>query len=163
MAQRLWPGARPSTRPGDNVRIIEVNLSRGSLGTVDQTIFVHTNIKGYDKIRVPVTGQVVPPVTAAPSLLAFGELAADDHAERTLLLKSATSEPFRVIAVTPKVAGFDWTADPSDDATRVRLRFTATGRAARGLSGANAVVKIESAGRSFDLGIPVFAAQKPKP
>jgi hypothetical protein len=163
---QVWPRSHGTVQLGKGCRILEVTASPSSesLGDVKGQITIATNIGRFEKITVPVKGRVVNPVAAVPSLLSFGEVNPAEALERSLALVSLVNKPFRVVALTPKPAGLEWkVAQTADNGSRAQMCFSTTGAVAQTLSGSTLNVTVESDGKQFDVGIPVFAGKKPRP
>lgn len=60
-------------------------------------IWVETNLIGVTQVRVPLTVEVLSPLTVSPSAVAFGEVKAGMEAERRVIVRGAS--PFKVLSV----------------------------------------------------------------
>jgi hypothetical protein len=157
LAERVSLGAVMPPLVG--TRIIELGFPADKLGPFTDEVVLETNVESYGKIRVPVSGRVVPPVAASPSLLNFGEVAPDDSVKLSLLLRHHARQPFRVIGLPSPTPGIAWASEAVDEG--VTLRLTARGAAALSLSGQDLSVEVEVGGPRFTIEVPVFAARKP--
>lgn len=159
LARRVSLGAAMSLPRG--TRVVEVCFKADGTGPVSDEVVIETNIERFGKLRVPVVGRVVPPVTAAPSLVSFGEPAPEATVTRSLLLAHCQGKPFRVLSVTPIASGLVWNTAPADGGTELRL--SATGATALGLTGKALSVVVEAGGARFTLEVPVYAFRKAGP
>ncbi len=79
------------------------------IGKIEDKIYVHTNIKDFEKITVPVIAQVVPQVVLSPEILFLGDVRLGESLERKLMAWSPDGVPFRITRVDTADTGLQST------------------------------------------------------
>jgi len=158
-AKLFWPEARPHITPGASGHVVVVTLrpTAGQIGEVRAEIVIETNLEGFERVVVPVSGRVVPPVRVYPSVLSFGEIGSDDEVERTVMALSSVSRPFRVAGTLPVHDGLRVSVGDSDDHGELAVHFTATGVAALALADEEFALVVEMTDTGERFSVPLRA------
>jgi hypothetical protein len=153
---RNWPRSREQIRLGGNLRLLKVELTppANETGELGGEIAVVTNIPSFERLSIPVTVRVVPPVAAMPSMLSFGEVSAKAETTRAITLVSLLDQPIKVLDVAPRVSGLRWSL-VAGRGGELQLEFTAAADAVRKLSGSSLQVRLEAGARQAAVQLPV--------
>lgn len=113
---RKWlrrAGSDLRTTPG--VWCVELTIPARGAGVepIEGTVRIATNIKGFERMLIPIAGRVVPPVRLYPSVLSFGPDAGVDRSRKIVTAVSLVSEPFRIVS-----------AESSDSSIQCRFNQT---------------------------------------
>lgn len=128
-------------------------------GAVEGTVVVHTNVPRFERISIRVTGRIVPPVKALPSILTFGEVHRDEHVKVALSLLSVSGEPFRLLDIGPNHPDLHCNFIKDKPGIQNDIHFSTTGALAIKLSGTILKLRVEmvSSGKKIEIPLPVYA------
>lgn len=158
--EEIWPRSHGRVRFPKPPAVIEAIITPTikTLGPIKGQITVGTAIPHFERLTIPVTGEVVPPVAAAPRMISFGEVLPGGRVERAVRLYSLTERPFRVLAAEHQVAGLEchWPRDAREGLSlSMELTYVApteqNGREDR------LRLKVESDGQVYDLEFSVHS------
>ncbi|SRR5579875_314461 len=131
-------------------------------GPVEGAVVVHTNIPRFERISIRVTGLIIPPVKAFPSILSFGEAHHDQHVEGTTSLVSVSGEPFRLLGIGPRHPDLHCEFNVDKPGMQNDIHFSTTGALAIKLSGTILKLRVEmvSSGKKIEIPLPVYALNR---
>ncbi len=166
-AKLLWPDANSRVTPGTIGHVVVVTLRPApeQEGDVRAEVVIETNLEGFERVVVPVTGSVVPPVRVYPSLLSFGEVASGDEIERTVTALAPTGRPFRIAGALPDHDGLGVSPGDPDEQGEVVVRLTTSGAAALALADQQLalIVEMTDTGERFSVPLRVYALDVERP
>ncbi len=163
-AQRLWPRAGGDFQAAPGIHLVELSLQPDAapVGALEGAVVVETNIKGFERVTVPVTGRVVPPVSVYPSLVSFGEVSQDEMLERTVTVVSRLDRAFNVLGAKPASLDVRCAASGAPTSCDMEVHLSSTGAAAAALSGDDIMIRVQMAdtGEEFLVPLRVFALDR---
>lgn len=162
---RLWPDAHGRVDLPEGVSVIQVAYTAPTAanGPVSAVLEARSNIPGYERIRIPVSGTVLRPILFVPSILSFGEVDPEAAAVARIRLRRSTGTSFQILtAEIPSLATLDWKAKPLA-AGNQELQVRLSGQDAIRVSGQSLKVQVRLEGEDTPVTCecPVFAASRP--
>jgi hypothetical protein len=128
-----------------NTHILQITYEAGirDIGkkTID-TIVIHTNIDGFEKISVPVYAKVVNPVGLYPSVLLFTSIKPDEIVTKSVEVVSMDDRQFQIVSVNVGNSEINYFTSPGF-AKRKTLKFSAKGATLLNLSVTNLEIEVE--------------------
>ncbi len=121
--------------------IYEAGISDIGKKTID-TIFIHTNVDGFEKISVPVYAKVVNPVGLYPSILPFTDVKPDEIVTKSVEVVSMDDRQFQIVSVNVGNSEINYFTSPGF-AKRKTLKLSAKGASLLSLSEANLEIEVE--------------------
>jgi hypothetical protein len=112
------------------------------------TVVIHTNIKGSEKISVPIFANVVDPVRLYPSILFFTGVKPDEITSKAIEVVSLDGNPFKIISVKAKSVEIDYNTTPGFT-TRKSLSLSAKGETLLNLSDTSLDIEVEVRNQLF--------------
>jgi len=128
-----------------NTHVLQVTYEAGISDTgktAIDTIVIHTNIDGFEKISVPVYAKVVNPVGLYPSVLPFTDVKPDEIVQKSVEVVSLDGKPFQIVSVNTGNTGINYSTKPGF-AKRKTLKFSAKGAALLNLSVTSLEIEVE--------------------
>lgn len=139
--------------------LVELSVTPGyaSLDEIDAAVYVHTNVKGFERVTVPVTGRLVPPVAVYPGIISFGEISEGEQAEQAVTLVSRIQQRFRILAVEPGLEGVKAVIPDADWHHEAEVRFRTAGAAAAETNDSTVRIEVElsETGKKVSLALPI--------
>ncbi|MDR3109911.1 MAG: DUF1573 domain-containing protein, partial [Planctomycetaceae bacterium] len=137
--------ANVSSEIARNNRVLELVFeTTGKVGeNVSGTIVLKTNVAGYEKFTMKVSGTINPYIQAFPSVVDLS-----DGTEKTITLVTRTDEPFRIVDVQSNNTHYKF--DAKQFLKEHQLTFKKGGT-----DSASAVVKYQLQNTSTSLDIPI--------
>lgn len=148
LAQQFRRGMTSAKEPTwimPNTHVLQVTYEAGirDLGkTAIDTIFVHTNIDGFEKISVPVFAKVVNPVGLYPSVLLFTNVKPNEFVTKTVEVVSLDGRQFQIVSVNVENSEINYFIAPGFS-KRKTLKLSAKGAALLSLSVTNLEIEVE--------------------
>ncbi len=125
---------------------------------VQGRLIIHTDVERFERVTIPVTARVVAPVGLFPSVLSFGEVAAEGTVAQTVKVASRGHAPFRVVGIRPDTPGIESWFTTASDGTRGELKFIAESDAAVAAAGTSFLIDIQlQTGETLSLRLPTAA------
>ena len=145
--KRLWPGAGSDVDLPDGVSVIQLTYTApaSASGKISAEVIASSNIPGFERIRIPVSGTALRPINFIPSILSFGEVDTESRNEATIRMSSPSGQSFQIVSVEfPGEAALDWKATQVNDRVQ-ELVVGMSGSLAVMLSGKLLEVKVRLA------------------
>jgi hypothetical protein len=92
-------------------------------GTLEGKISVSTSVKGFERLHIPLTCQVVPAVRALPDTLFLGEATPGQKIQKQISLVSTDGTLFRIISVNTGVEHLKCAFSP-EQGKKAKLTFS---------------------------------------
>jgi hypothetical protein len=138
-----------------SVRLLNITFRPvGEAGdTLEGSVFIHTNIRGYEHLTVPVRAAIVGPIKACPSVLTFGRPFAEGRFRDSSMLLSRLEEPFEILGYDCPCTGVEIEFPKGVNEREANLVITAGESALTTLSAGSVVfyVKLVSSGRTVSV------------
>jgi predicted double-glycine peptidase len=149
-------GARILGNP-TNAHLLRLTMvaQENTPGPLKGRIEVATNIKDFERIIIPVHGEVISPLYLAPEVLYFGEVGETDQIKQMVKVVARDGKPFRILGIDPQDAGLACTFGAQLQPGKCDLQFAGTGSAAIGLAGKVLTIRAESEGVSGEITLPL--------
>lgn len=162
---RLWPDARSQVDLPEGVSVIQVayTVPSDANGPVSATLEACSNIRGYERIQIPVSGTVLRPILFVPSILSFGEVGPETDPVARIRLRRAKGTSFQILtAEIPGLAALDWKAEPLAGGVQ-ELQVRLSSQDALRVNGQMLKVQVRLDGEDNPVTCecPVFAASRP--
>lgn len=164
LARKLRHGrtsGRESSLIVPNTYVLQITYEAGirDIGkTAIDTIVIHTNIDGFEKISVPVFAKVVNPVRLYPSVLLFTSVKLDEIVTKAVEVVSLDGRQFQIVSVNAGNSEINYFITPGF-AKRKTLRFSAKGATLLSLSVTSLEIEVEVRGalpKRYSLKLPVY-------
>lgn len=162
VAQQYVPAIPKTVRfVGRNRRTLEISFTPGpnDIGKFEDKVYVHTNIKDFEKITVPVVAQVVPQVVLSPEILFLGDVRLGEPLEQTLMAWSPDGVPFRITKVDTADTGLQSTFSQDENGnTHISFHGKINEPSKVVDREINVLVDLLDSNKSISIKLPIYAS-----
>lgn len=123
--------ARVHRNPRDVLVDVRCLPAPGFVGPIRGTLYIHTDVKGSEQIRVRFQGEIVHPIEFRPSLLFLGEISPGQVIDQSLQVTSRYGRPFRILSVDTSGTRLECRY-PKQTIRRGEIRFAGSVQASAG-------------------------------
>lgn len=103
---------------------VEFDYNEAPVGPVAQEVVVHTSHPVQNRIVIPISGFVRPPMWSTPNEVDFGEVKLEKPGGFTLVVQNFLAEEIEITEVTSDLEGFEAEVLPVDEGRKFAVRCT---------------------------------------